>query len=89
MNTGVEVMSNIESWSWKDIMIIYRILGRQLSEYNGVHQRIGVPKPRIDFADCENIFFIRFWQDVRRINEQIKCLDKEIARRNNLMGVMG
>lgn len=90
MNTGVEVMrNNLQSWSWGDIQSIYGILGRMLSEYNGIHQRIGVPKPHIAFGDCENIFFLRFWGDVTRINEQLKVLDREIARRNNLIGVMG
>lgn len=90
MNTGVEVMrGTLGSWRWQDIQSIYAILGRMLGEYNGVHSRIGVPKPRIEYGDAENIFFIRFWQDVVRINEQLKVLDREIARRNKLIGVMG
>lgn len=90
MNTGVAVMQgNLQSWSWGDIQSIYAILGRMLGEYNGVHQRINVPTARIEYSDHENIFFLRFWGDVRRINDQIKCLDREIARRNRLIGVMG
>lgn len=80
---------NLQSWSWGDIIAIYRILGVMLSEYNGVHQRIGVPKPNIKYADHENIFFLRFWGDVKRINEQLQVLDTEIARRNSLIGVIG
>jgi hypothetical protein len=90
MNTGVEVMrGNLQSWSWKDIHVIYAILGNMLQEYNGVHQRCHVPTADIKFSDQENIFFFRFWGDVKKINEQIKCLDREITRRNNLIGVMG
>ena len=80
---------NLQSWSWKDIQSIYAIIGRQLAEYNGVHQRVNVPHAHIDNSDQENIFFLRFWGDVKRLDEQIQCLDREIARRNNLIGVMG
>jgi hypothetical protein len=90
MNTGVEVMrGNLQSWSWGDITRIYAILGGMLEQYNGVHQRIKVPKPNIKYSDHENIFFLRFWGDVRRINEQLQALDAEIARRNRLIGVIG
>lgn len=80
---------NLQSWSWKDIQSIYKILGRQLAEYNGIHQRVGVPKAHIELNDESNTFILRFWSDVKRLNEQINCLDQEIARRNNLIGVIG
>lgn len=90
MNTGVEVMrNNLGSWSWQDIQRIYTILGNMLSQYDGVNRRCNVPKAHIQYSDQENIFFLRFWRDVTRINEQIKCLDREIKRRNNLIGVIG
>lgn len=80
---------NLQSWSWGDIQRIYAILGGMLSQYQGINDRIGVPRAHIAYQDHENIFFIRFWQDVKRINEQLQCLDREIARRNNLIGVIG
>ena len=90
MNTVVEVMrGNLQSWSWGDIQHIYSILGSMMNEYAGIHQRIGVPKPNVKYCDCENIFFIRFWRDVKRLEEQLKCLDQEISRRNKLIGVIG
>lgn len=90
MNTGLAVMQgSLPSWSWQDIQRIYGILGQMLSEYHNVHKRIGVPQPHIELTDESNIFLFRFWGDVNRINDQLKALDREIARRNNLMGVMG
>lgn len=90
MNTGLEVMrGSLGSWSWRDIQTIYSILGGMLAEYDGVNRRCSVPTANIKYADQENIFFLRFWGDVRKINEQIKALDREIKRRNNLIGVMG
>jgi len=90
MNTGVEVMrNNLQSWSWRDIQSIYTILGRMLAEYDGVNRRCNVPTADIKYSDPENIFFLRFWTDVKKINEQLKVLDHEITRRNNLIGVMG
>lgn len=80
---------NLQSWSWRDIIVIYSIIGDMLSEYNGIHQRIGVPKPNIKNSDQENIFFIRFWRDVKRLEEQLSVLDAEITRRNRLIGVVG
>ena len=90
MNTGVEVMSDIKSWSWKDIHSIYRIIGDQLQLHYAVSVRCGIPKSiSIDFSDENNIFIIRFHQDVGRLGEQIDALDREILRRNSLIGVMG
>mgnify|MGYP001562020752 FL=1 len=83
------MQGNLQSWSWGDIQAIYAILGRQLQEYDNVNKRIGIPKPHIELSDESNIFILRFWRDVKRLNEQVKCLDREIKRRNNLIGVIG
>ena len=92
-------MSDIKSWSWGDIIAVYRILGSQLSEYKRIaefidpHQYVDLnPKPGaiIPIAKFEHALWVGAWhRSVTRINEQIDCLDKEIARRNNLIGVMG
>lgn len=90
---------NLGAWSWGDIQSIYAILGRQLQEYKRIadilhpEQYIDLtPKPGtvIPISKFENVLWIGKWhQDVERINEQLTCLDREIARRNNLIGVMG
>ena len=81
---------NLQSWSWRDIQAIYKIIGSQLQEYYAHSVRCGIPKTiDIDFSDENNIFIIRFHQDVDRLGDQIDALDQEIARRNNLIGVMG
>lgn len=79
----------LASWSWKHIEGVYQILGDMLEEYRGLHERIGFPKPHITFSDDLNILLLRFWGDVKRINDQLTALDVEIARRNNLIGVIG
>ncbi|UOF80582.1 hypothetical protein [Caudoviricetes sp.] len=42
----------------------------------------------INFSDENNILIARFWRDVKRIDAQLAVLDKEIARRNQLVGVI-
>lgn len=81
---------SLSNWSWQSIMKTYKLLGSQLSEYHGLRQRINIPR-NIDFGydDHTNVLIIHFWRDVERLDEQLACLDKEIARRNNLVGVMG
>lgn len=81
---------SLNSWSWGSIIKTYRLLGGQLQEYQGLNQRIHIPKNiNFEYDDHTNVLIIHFWRDVNRLNEQLGCLDKEIARRNNLIGVMG
>ena len=91
MNTGLEIMKgNLQSWSWQDIVSIYKIIGRQLSEYQGYKKRCHVPNNiRIDYPDEENVFIMMFVRDIKRLDQQVAALDREITRRNNLLGVMG
>jgi len=77
------------SWSWQTIVAVYRVLSDRLQEYNGLHQRINIPHASIEYSDEENLLFLRFWRDVARLNSEIEVLDREIARRNKLIGVMG
>lgn len=69
---------------------MYRIYGEQIQEYAGVAERIEIPSTiDINLSDNDNIFILRFWRDVKRIDAQIRVLDAEINRRNNLVGVVG
>lgn len=79
----------LASWSWDHLTGVYQILGDMLEEYRGLHERINFPKPNIEHSDDLNILLLRFWGDVKRINDQLEELDREIARRNNLIGVIG
>lgn len=84
------------SWSWQNIQAVYQILGRQLNEYKEIADRFEMDlplKPRpgeiIQYADGSTDFIHHFYAGVSRINEHLRALDQEIARRNKLIGVMG
>jgi len=81
--------NNLGSWSWQDIQAVYKSFGLVLQSYEVVAQRIAIPKAHIQFTDPENIFLLRWGADISRIDQQLKALDTEIARRNQLVGVMG
>lgn len=86
---------SLNSWSWKSIHDVYAILGRQLKEYERVARAVGLKLPvlvkpgeLIEMPMDKATFVARWYLDVNRINRQIQCLDKEIARRNKLVGVV-
>ena len=80
----------LSSWSWQEIQGVLRIYGKQLSEYQNVNKRINVPKSmNIDYTDESNIFISRFWREVKRLDLSITQIDREISRRQKLIGVMG
>lgn len=91
MNTGVEVMrGNLQSWSWGDIQRIYSIIGGQMVDLLGIKRRLQLPDTiNVRYPDDKNILIIRVNRDADRLDDQLKVLDKEIARRNNLIGVIG
>lgn len=82
---------------------MYGIYGRQLEDYRDLADRfeLGLPlhknqplrlKPGdlITVADAGHYAFVgAFTRDVTRINDHLRVLDTEIARRNKLIGVMG
>lgn len=76
-------------WSWQEIIGVYAELGEVFQSYDEVNKRINVPKPAINLKDEDNIFILRFWGDVNRINAQLQVLEAEIARRKQLVGVFG
>ena len=79
----------LSSWSWKSIYDVYAILGKQMGEHEAIKKRCNIPSSiQIYFSDHDNVFILRFWQEVNRIEAQPRALDKEIARRNKLVGVI-
>lgn len=81
---------NLQSWSWGDIQRIYAILGGQMQDLLGIKRRLNLGDTiDIAYPDEKNILIIRVHRDADRLDEQLSVLDKEIKRRNNLLGVMG
>jgi hypothetical protein len=65
-------------------------VAKDLKEYEGVRQRMGIPRTMdIELGEHDNIFIARFWEAVQVTNAQLYVMDQEIARRNKLIGVMG
>lgn len=86
------VKSNLASWSWQDIIRLYRAYGEQVQEYQRIKKSVqmewqGRGMNELSFAafDFDNYFR----ESVQRLDAQIHVLDLEIARRNNLIGVIG
>lgn len=81
----------LAKWSWQDIQKVYATLGAQYTEFNRIKATFGLEelKLNINYPDLKNIFIIRALRDIKRLDLQIAALDKEIARRNKLLGVMG
>lgn len=80
----------LQSWSWKEIQDVYKIYGSQLKEYEAIYKRMGVPRHvDINLPDGDNVFILRFWSDIKKLDLYLGLLDQEIARRNSLVGVMG
>lgn len=80
----------LSSLSWQEIYALYKSLGDELAEYDGMRQRLGMDAVtvHIDRSDVENTFILRFWREVSEINKKLLWLDIEIRRRNNLIGVI-
>lgn len=67
-------MPNLEHWSWQDIIRVYGVFKR-------IYPRAG---------EVVNVEEIEQYHEAKaRLDLQISILDKEIARRNKLIGVMG
>lgn len=87
----------LQSWSWGDIQAVYKVLGHQLKDYKDTADRFEIDLPirvkpgeMIQYGGPQSRHFIERWYlGVNRIVMQIDALDYEIARRNNLIGVMG
>lgn len=81
----------LKGLSWQEIYKLYRAYGQELQEYNNVANRIGIVSvsPDISRTDAENIFILRFKNEVKQLDMMVRGLDGEIARRNSLIGVVG
>lgn len=80
----------LANWSWQDIMGVYRVYGGMLQKYNALKIRCHIPN-KIDFSysNENNLLIMRFNRDVIKIDSFVTELDREIARRNSLLGVTG
>lgn len=91
------MLDALQSWSWQDIQSVYAILGQQLREYKDTADRFEIklpirvkPDQIIPYGGPIQANFIERWYlGVNRLVMQLDALDYEIARRNNLIGVMG
>ena len=81
---------NLQSWSWRDIQLVYKHIGGQMFNLLGIKKRLNLPNT-IDafYPDDLNIMIIRMNRDADWFDDQLKVLDKEIARRYKLIGVIG
>jgi len=78
----------LRAWSWQDIISLYIVYGMMINEMLEIRKRINIVEPNIDFDDPTNIFLMRFHTDGMKISRNLEALDREIARRNNLIGVV-
>lgn len=82
--------SLLMAMSWQDIISLYKVYGEMVMQYKGYKERCQIPSSiKVQFGDLENMFVLQFNREVKRLDAQINVLDKEIARRNKLIGVMG
>ena len=81
----------LASWSWQEIQGVYITYGKQLKEYERIKKSLGLDKvePEIENSESRKNFIEWFVRDVKKIDASIAELDREIARRNNLIGVVG
>lgn len=79
----------LHSWSWQEIYQAYKWYGCQLNEYKRLE---GVYKDALSKKDINyaaSFFSDIYERDINRLDLLIDQLDKEIARRNTLIGVVG
>jgi hypothetical protein len=83
------------SWSWKDIQKSYLTHAEQLAECQRLaivlnltlpleHEMKDLPKMRSDRA----LVVSKLFRDVKRVNTHLSVLEREIERRNSLVGVL-
>lgn len=78
--------------SWQEIQHLYGQLGLQLKEYERIKRCIHLQWLDRGFNSLALDawwFDQRFKADVQLIDTRLSVLDREINRRNNLIGVMG
>lgn len=90
MTTLSVTAPKLGNWGWQDIVRVYKVYGQMLKQHNTYKKRCHIPTTiDIKYPDSANLFIMRFNRDVRKIDLLVSELDKEIARRNDLIGVVG
>lgn len=88
--TNLRNAPEVWGWSYQEIIRAYSILGSRLQEYEDVRKRIKIPREMdINYTDTDNIFISHFWREVKKIDNALLQLDREIARRSALIGIIG
>lgn len=83
-------MDKLQMFSIQEIHATYKVLSKKLQEYLGIKKRCHIPDGiDVQYTDDNNILILHFNNDVKYVLAQIDFLDKEINRRNNLIGVVG
>lgn len=85
------MVNNLSKWSWADIQAVYATFAHQYKEIERLTKACGIEKleMNIDYPELKNIFIIRALRSIKQIDKHVAILDKEIDRRNKLIGVMG
>ena len=90
MEHSLATNPKLSKWSWQEIQGVYRVYGQQLKHYQQLKNRIDIPETmHIEYTDESNIFISRFWREIKRLDLSVTQLDREISRRQKLIGVMG
>lgn len=97
------MQNKLANWKIQDIHSTYKIYGNQLREYADTADRfeINIPMDKelkefiltpgsvIPTRDLQHADFVNRWfRDIQKIVRHLNTLDREIARRNKLVGVM-
>lgn len=90
-----QLKHSLANWNIQEIQGVYKIYGNMLKEYEGIANRLGIELPvkiepgQILAINSQRAEIVsRMYLDVKRLNTQLAALDREIARRNVLVGVM-
>lgn len=91
------MQKNLANWSWNEIILSHQLFKEQLNEYAETALRFGMVLPTdvtpgeiIETESPERLSLVsRFYFGVNRINLQLDVLDREVARRRQLIGVVG
>lgn len=86
---------SLKNWKIQEIYEVYKIYGGMLKENEGIAKRLGITLPldirpdQLRIINSQRAEIVsRLFLDVKRLNTQLAALDREIARRNVLVGVM-
>lgn len=72
----------LSSWSIQDIITMYKILGDMMHNLQRLHTFC------IQIGMTDEQFDNHYLYEIKKTDSQLGALDKEIARRSNLVGVL-